>query len=222
MKNLLIISLVFNVLLVAVFLYRKYIQNGKSAYIAKNELIYDVKAEIQQSFLIDSGDVVFIGNSITESFPLQEYFKSTSVKNRGVAGNWIQHIYKRIPGITRYKPAKIFLQAGINDILNNEPFETICYSLSKTVMLIRSESPATKIYVQTIFPASGKFSIRQDMIKKVNEYINTFCAENNVALIDLYSKFLPFEQFTYDGVHLNKKGYDLWFECVKEIAKPDY
>jgi lysophospholipase L1-like esterase len=59
-------------------------------------------------------------------------------------------------------------------------------------------------------------------ILKVNTILKQQKGKRNYILIDLNASFTNEkgflkEEFTYDGVHLNEKGYNHWVEILKPI-----
>ena len=63
--------------------------------------------------------VVFLGNSITEAGGnWNERFGVSNVVNRGITGDYTISLQARLNEIYYYKPLKVFLLIGINDIFD--------------------------------------------------------------------------------------------------------
>jgi len=63
------------------------------------------------------GRVVFIGDSITDNWPLSEYFPGKPYINRGIGGQTTpQMLIRMFPDVINLKPAAMMLFAGTNDI----------------------------------------------------------------------------------------------------------
>src|SRR5690348_4269946 len=105
---------------------------------------------------IKPSDIVFVGNSLTDRFPLREMFPNIPVRNKGISGNTSQDILNRIDSIADAKPRKIFLDVGINDILRNQSVDTLFINYKRIVETIKSKSPDTKIYIQSLLPVGKK------------------------------------------------------------------
>jgi lysophospholipase L1-like esterase len=65
-----------------------------------------------------------------------------------------------------------------------------------------------------------KSHYHNDRIRQVNEKLKELTVKENVTLIDSYPHFADQRgdlkaQYTYDGVHLNKQGYDKWKEIFE-------
>jgi len=194
--------------------------------VAQSQLAYfDMWNQSRESVLkplpIDTGDIVFVGNSITEGFPLNEMFHSLKIKNRGISGNRSCHIRKRIEAIAAARPAKIFLDVGINDILNNVPLDTLKVNYQVIVNTIWYASPETKIYVQSIFPLGRSHAELQPAIEAFNHWLMDYCSFSHLPYIDLFTAFYKDgflnPDYTYDDIHLNGAGYPVWRDKIAPL-----
>ena len=65
----------------------------------------------------DTDNFVFLGDSITDFYPLEEFYDNLPVVNSGVAGYKTTDILSRIDSmVTIYNPTKVFLLIGTNDV----------------------------------------------------------------------------------------------------------
>ena len=175
---------------------------------------------------LNFGDVVFIGNSITEGgkdWSVKLGMKN--IKNRGISGDVTDGVLKRLDEITYFKPKAIFILIGINDLFSLHyqkeipSAEYVGNNILKIVDKMNKKSPNTKVYIQTVLPTSKEFM--SENINKVNEMIKLHKNEGKYKVIDLHSIFVDSngllkEGLTYDGTHLNDAGYKVW---VKQIEK---
>ena len=67
---------------------------------------------------IHSGDIVFLGNSITDGGEWNELLANPRVKNRGISGDRSGWLLDRLDPIVGGHPKKLFLMIGVNDLLN--------------------------------------------------------------------------------------------------------
>ena len=77
------------------------------------------KRELFSSLSIGPEDIVFIGNSIIDACEWSELFNNKHIKNRGIRSDNIKGIHDRIDLVITGKPRKIFIMAGINDLIGN-------------------------------------------------------------------------------------------------------
>lgn len=173
----------------------------------------------------DSLEIVFLGNSITEQFDL-DAFKNPHVVNRGISGDFTEGILHRLDEVVESKPKKIFIEIGVNDIVEFVSAKTVLENYEKILNKIHEATPGTKIYVHSIFPISLESSILRSTkklnvtINEVNRELQELSKKFNATYIDINSK-LKFEEklnskYTFDGIHLNEEGYKLW----KDIVEP--
>ena len=176
---------------------------------------------------LNYGDIVFLGNSITQGGKnWSEKLDYPNIRNRGIGGDVTDGVLARLDEINYFKPKAVFLLIGINDLWNNDSpdkpsAEYIGNNIIKIAQVINAQTPKTKIYVQTVLPIE-KMKYKNNILK-VNEIIKANETENSYKIIDLYSIFvnengLIKKDLSTDGIHLNEKGYDAWVDFIKPIV----
>ncbi len=170
------------------------------------------------------GDIVFLGNSITEQGgDWSKRFNNIKIKNRGISGDMTEGVLARLGEIYYYKPSKIFIKIGINDLfIDSVTANNVAENILKIVSNIHLYSPKTKVYVQTILPTSTEMI--QTKIKNTNDILKNQAIRNNYTLIDLHEVFadekdMMKKEFTIDGVHLNESGYQSWVNFIKKYLE---
>lgn len=165
-------------------------------------------------------ETVFVGDSITEGYPVSELHLNKLIYNRGVSAITSKDILTNINDhIIDLNPNKVFLLIGTNDIekdfLTSDVVSNV-YNICKTV---ENALPKAIIYVISIYPVNEimpfKFSVGKrtnNVIIDINNKIKAKIATlNNTKFIDLYNDLLTDnnldETYTYDGLHLNMYGY---------------
>lgn len=169
-----------------------------------------------KAYPLEFGDIVFIGNSITEQGGnWAERFDNAKVKNRGIAGDVTAGVITRLKEIYYYKPEKVFLKIGINDLFHSDlnP-EYVANNIKLIVALIHQESPKTKIYIQTILPSANN-NPSKERIAATNALLKEMSPTDFLQVIDLHSVFadkddLLIREYTTDGLHLTEAGYVVW------------
>ena len=183
--------------------------------------LYYERIEIFKQDTLKFNQIVFLGNSITQGGKnWNEKFGVVGISNRGVAGDSTDGVIARLNEIIHFTPKAIFLLIGINDIYNELTPSTdyVANNILKIIKRINQELPETKIFLQTILPVEKE--VYKDKIIAVNEMIKTFVSQSKLEIIDLYSIFVNKEgkmkkELSYDGVHLNDKGYSAWVDYIK-------
>ena len=127
---------------------------------------YDQQVAQFKSYPNADNDIIFLGNSITARNHWEELLQMPNAKNRGISGDTSFGILERLDEVTEGKPAKIFLLIGINDISRNFPDTLIIANYTKIIKRIKTASPKTRIYVQTILPVNAKFGVYKNHYNK--------------------------------------------------------
>lgn len=187
---------------------------------------YQVQVDQFRAYPNSRKDIIFLGNSITAHPNWGELLGLKHAKNRGISGDITFGILERLDEVTEGKPAKIFLLIGINDIARNIPDNVILQNYRKIVQRIKTETPATKLYIYTLLPTNNTFDKftrhynNEEHIAWLNNALKELAAEEKITLIDLHSAFTDadgrlIERYTHDGLHLTYQGYQKWAEVLK-------
>ena len=167
-------------------------------------------------------DIVFIGNSITEQGGnWGDKVNKGNAKNRGIAGDTAEGILARLNEITFYKPEKLFLLIGINNLFHDpNSVDKVYENIIKIVTEINSKSPKTKIFVQSVLPTTTDNLITK--IEELNKLLENASNANAYTYVNLHHRFVTLDKkmnlkYSTDGVHLNNAGYEIWSEIIKNI-----
>lgn len=192
---------------------------------------YYQRATLFEQLPITSTDIVFLGNSLTDGCEWAELFGNPHIKNRGISGDEVMGIYDRIDPILKGKPAKIFLLTGVNDVSHDLTADSILVMYRKLVNKIKSDSPKTKLYIQSILPVNDEFTRfpkvhnKTQVILDINKGLKQLAKQNGYIYIDLYTHFIApgtqsfDKKYTNDGLHLLGPGYLVWKEVLKPYVK---
>ncbi len=167
--------------------------------------------------------IVFVGNSITDMHNWTEAFGNDArVVNRGNSGGYSYEVLENVESWVRFKPAKVFIKIGTNDLGTNYTEQSIAQNIRKTVDIIRRESPSTEIYLQSIIPAKDQAYKTLATIQAANVLIKGIAdATDHTTYIDLYSKMsgvLSGQPYSLDNLHLMAYGYKIWTEAIRDYV----
>lgn len=180
---------------------------------------------------IDSNDIVFIGNSITDYAEWAEIFNNPNVKNRGISGDVTMGLYDRLDPIIKGKPAKIFLMIGVNDLAKTSVPDSIAGNIRKIADKIMTETPTTKLYIQSILPVNDIFqkqlakTTKSDVIDQINKILEIMCKEKGITYIDINSSLKEKNgikldtAYSNDGLHLMADGYMIWKKIIEKYVQ---
>lgn len=179
---------------------------------------------------VKPSDIVMLGNSITAGGNWSELLNRSDIKNRGISGDIIPNVLKRLDNVVAGKPRKIFLLIGINDISHSKSAVECAADYQRLVEEIRRKSPQTELYLQSVLPIDNSFKTYKNLIGKesvipeLNLLIKEIAAQNQAVYIDLWPAFASSDgklrrEFTNDGLHLLAPGYAAWIDILLPYLK---
>ncbi|MBQ8224070.1 MAG: serine hydrolase [Bacteroides sp.] len=182
---------------------------------------------------ITSNDIVMLGNSLTEGGKdwNARINSKKKIVNRGIVGDNVQGVYDRLHQILPGKPAKLFLMIGVNDISHDLTSDSIVKQIRKVVDRIQKESPATKLYIQSLLPfdeSVGRYKRltgKTNMVPEINAMLEAMTKEKKLTYINLFPLFnekgtnVLRKGLSSDGLHLNDEGYKIWANALKKHCK---
>jgi len=168
--------------------------------------------------------VVFFGDSITDSWKLEDYFPVKPYINRGIGGQTTPQMLVRFrPDVIELQPKVVVILAGTNDIAGNTgPMrnEDIEANLASMAELARANKVA--VVFSSVLPVHDYTEQAKDFfaqrprkrILELNRWIRDYCAKNNVVYVDYFSalvddKGLLKKELADDGLHPTAAGYKL-------------
>ena len=178
--------------------------------------------------------IVFVGDSITEGFPLSEYFPELPVLNRGIGSDGIGYqgergvLNRMNSSVFACSPSAVFLLIGVNDLPHTgKDVDYYFKGYRQTVEAILAKLPNVQLVLETLLPTGEKYkkhALLNPRIIEFNERLKDLAKEKSLAIIDLCSLYsdengmLP-EAMTRDGLHLKKEFYGPWADSVKRCLK---
>ena len=166
--------------------------------------------------------VVFLGDSITDGWRLNEYFPSKPYVNRGIGGQITGEMLGRMKAdVIDLRPSVVIILAGTNDIARGVAVSTIKNTLSMIADL--AVSNRIKPILASILPVSDyhkDVDPSYEMTKtrppatilEINAWLREMCRQRGFTYVDYFAAtvddngFLKAE-FANDGLHPNAAGY---------------
>tara|TARA_B100000965_G_scaffold358768_1_gene338394 strand:+ start:6095 stop:6958 length:864 start_codon:yes stop_codon:yes gene_type:complete len=177
-----------------------------------------------------NGEIVFLGDSITEAAEWHEIFPGKNIVNRGIGGDTTRGVLLRLNEVLAAKPQKLFLMIGINDLYYGNSPRTAIEHYREIVQAIRKNSPETELYVQSTLPVNNinfdDIPVNAQDINLINQDLKSIAAENGATFIDIASVVKDANNqldvtYTNDGIHLNGKGYQVWAHAIRQHINPE-
>jgi lysophospholipase L1-like esterase len=166
--------------------------------------------------------VIFFGDSITDSWPMADYFPGKPYINRGIGGQTTSQMLVRFrQDVIDLQPKAVVILAGINDIagntgpISNEDIESNFASIAE---LARDHNIhvifSSILPVHNYTPQAQDFFAQRPMerILALNTWLKEYCSANKLFYLDYFpalrdEKGLLKRDLADDGLHPNKAGY---------------
>ena len=184
----------------------------------------EVQAFSNQEPAVKEDIVLFTGSSSIRIWPdIESYFPGYNLVNRGFGGSEttdLLYYFDRL--ILPYKPTKIFIYEGDNDLAAGKSSELILSTTDSLLKKIRRHLPgAVKVYFISPKPSVARWQLRDKYLAYSKDLRKWISRQKNVVYIDGWSSLLDAQGnvrtdvFQEDNLHLNKKGYDLWYKAIR-------
>jgi lysophospholipase L1-like esterase len=196
---------------------------------------YHERMEVFARERVEPGGIVFLGSSHLEWFDTDRLLPGRRIVNRGIASDRLgidaRGILHRLDiSVFACRPSFITFQNGINDLgelaRNGEPsLDEIFECYERVVAAIRERLPNVPLCLVNEMPTRDHFACCLPFVPPLNEHIRRMAEKYGCIHLDIYRDVVNEgselrADLTYDGLHLNEKGYRLWARRLEEILPP--
>lgn len=217
-----VLFLIVAVLFVFAFMYARDNNLLEKVFHVKPQVRVEVK---EKEIKAMDYNYLFIGDYHTYNMKFEDFYKPyVKVSNEDYTTNDIlddlrDHIYV-------YNPTHVFIELGVNDFKSDTSVGDVVSNLKSIIKGIQNNREMATIYVESLYPINNKVEdynedlkiVDNDFIKEVNKEIEVMCKELKVNYIDMYDelseKDLLKDNYTDDGISLNKDGYSKVFKVL--------
>ena len=178
----------------------------------------------------EEGKILFTGSSSIRFWDsLEEDMEPLEVLNRGFGGAQISHVIHHFEDIVKpYNPKAIVFFCGTNDLTALKTPEETINDFKKFLGLVRNEFGNIKVYIIGIKPTVDRIYLDKEE-RIFNSSIKLLASDDAyLEYINIWDNMLnqdgtrmP-ELFIEDGLHMNKKGYEVWTKQVRETLGKDF
>ncbi len=163
--------------------------------------------------------ICFMGDSRVQQFPVSRYWPDRHMWNIAMGGSTLYGVEYRLARVRAFQPDIIYISVGINDIRWNRDTDWI---VRYGAVIDEMKTFCPRIYVTNIVPVGNNFTNGDALNAKalsMTMQLRDLCEEKDVAYIELdaledRAGYLDSE-YTEDGIHFNKKGYDIIHSILK-------
>lgn len=184
---------------------------------------YAQRSDFFHRYPVNKGDIVFVGDSITDGGAWEELLPGVPLKNRGINADTTIGVLNRINDILCCNPRAVFLLIGTNDLpwYEYRSNDAILRTYAQILDKCRQLSPDTKVFVQSILPRKRAYAKR---IQGLNAQIQQLSTLFDCTFIDLFPSFADANgelqaEITNDHLHLMAPGYSRWVEILNPYIK---
>jgi lysophospholipase L1-like esterase len=182
------------------------------------------------------GGIVFLGDSLTQRYPLSDFYPNMPIYNRGIDGDTTLGVLKRLDvSVFDLQPSIVVLQIGTNDLQVAElPVEATVENIQRIIEKILQKLPQTKIVLVSLYPVN---ETPDKLIEKIvvgprqnkdlmwmNDHLKRL---PNVEFVDVYPSLVDATgnlemRFTKEGLHLSLNGYAQVTDVIKPVLETLY
>ncbi|HWE52720.1 MAG TPA: GDSL-type esterase/lipase family protein [Bryobacteraceae bacterium] len=184
--------------------------------------------------------IVFMGDSITDAWRLNEYFPARELVNRGISGqNTSQMLGRFHQDVLALAPRGVVILAGTNDLPGNIAINQIEENL--TMMGDLAKAYGIRVAMASLLPVSDYHKDTDPAnertltrppatIEALNRWIEGHCKSEGFVYLNYYGAMVDSAgrmqtDLSDDGLHPNAKGYrvmsPLAEDAVKKLLAPD-
>ena len=183
--------------------------------------------------------VVFLGDSITAQWRLNEYFPTEDFVNRAINLQLTAQLLAHMkPDVIDLKAAAVVLGAGSYDINREVPLGLIQNNLELLADI--AEANKIKVLVPSVLPVNDYHKDQNPTyertptrpaarIAELNAWLRTFCAQHKFVYVDYAAALTDAQgmlmaEVSDDGLHPNSRGYRLMApilaKAIDQALKP--
>lgn len=178
-----------------------------------------------ENYFCREKETVFLGDSLTDLCHLDRcYPDGGTLYNRGINGDTVTGVNERLEStVLPLNPGRLVLLIGINDLIGGKAEEALFSDYRALLGQIGTLLPETALFVQSLYPVSGKYAELNQAIVTFNEKLRALCAEQEIPYIDVHAALKDKdgqmkEEYTTDGLHCTAAGYRVIAPIVAEAV----
>ncbi len=186
------------------------------------------------------GQVVFVGSSLMEMFPVEEWQHQLGegapmLYNRGVGGYRTEDLLPIVDlCVTDLRPSKVFINIGTNDLSDaSVTIDEMIQRYDCILSMIEQQLPGVRIYLMAYYPVNEEAAdeamkaclrIRNNgRIAAANEAVQALAARHGQRYIDVNAPLKDElgrlrAEYTIEGMHIKPEGYRAIFPLVAQYV----
>lgn len=186
---------------------------------------FDKRDQTEQ---VRPGSNLFVGSSsITNWKDIAGHFNNSYVINRGFGGSRFKDlIYYADRVIMPYRPSKIFIYEGDNDIKGGMTPKEVMKEARLLRDKIEKSLPGTPVVFISAKPSVSRWDLRKEYVK-LNKSLKKYARRTpNTEFADVWTAMLDEngvvrnDIFLKDNLHMKPEGYKIWQKVLEPYLVP--
>ncbi len=166
--------------------------------------------------------IVFTGSSSIRIWKnLEKYFPEHQIVNSGFGGSQASDLFAHLDKLVlRFNPKKVFIYEGDNDISAKKKPNQIIETTNDIIDRIHNRNGNVKIVLIAAKPSIARWGLRRKYKRLNRKFKKLSKKDANIDYADVWKPMLNGRKvkqdiFIEDGLHMNDKGYQLWYDVIK-------
>ncbi len=166
--------------------------------------------------------IVFTGSSSIRIWKnLEDMFPNHQIINSGFGGSQTSDLLVFSQElILDFNPKKVFIYEGDNDISANKRPRDIIATTKGIIKKTKAKNNNAQIVLIATKPSIARWHLKR-LYKRLNRKFKRLCKkDSSLQFADVWKPMLQGKKvkqdiFIKDGLHMNAKGYDIWYSVIK-------
>ena len=166
--------------------------------------------------------ILLVGDSQIELFDHSKIQAESPVINHGISSETTHGLKKRIYGEIISNPKSVFIQIGINDLLNQVEISEIIDNYKEILIAVKSNKLIENCFAISLYPIGESRNLDKEYIDIFNKKLKLNCKQMGCNYIDVFQHLINQkgyldDQYSNDGLHLNDKGQNILAESINNV-----
>jgi len=187
--------------------------------------VKDITVKYDSIWNSNKETIVFTGSSSVRLWrDLKEKFPDHQIINSGFGGSQASDLLFFIDElILSYNPKKVFIYEGDNDLWAKKSPTDVLNTTTEIIRRIKAKNASTQVILISAKPSISRWKIR-NKYRRLNRKMNRFTkSDPTLFYVDVWKPMLNKRKlktdiFIEDGLHMNQKGYDIWYDAMKDLV----
>ena len=171
----------------------------------------------EENKTIGEVDIAFIGDSITDGWPLADYFPAYKTANRGIGGDTTFGVEERLQvSLYDINPKVVVMLIGGNNL------DTMLENYEDILISIKENLPEAKVVLCSLTAMGGEWSRNNPKAVANNIEIKRLCDKYGFTYVDFYTPLYDEATgmnpaYRSDEVHPNATGYRVMADILLPV-----